>query len=195
MIKKLSLYVALLAVSLLTACAHPITLGGNVSKLSGTGQAKIAHKVGLLVTDEQRNLQVTTPGGGGDKVSYQPYRDLESGLYVALSESFAGVTRVASPNDTKIASEQLRYVVKPTIATTSSSPSPFTWPPTVFTVELTCKITDSTDKLLTEVKVLGEGRAEFEEFKADASLSARRASDDALTKLMKAFAEVADKLR
>lgn len=195
MMKRIQVWIGLLTLTLLTACAHPITLGSDVTKLNGKGGPKIDQKVGLLLTEEQRNLQVTTPGGGGDKVSYQPYRDLETGLYVALSESFAGVTKLTSAADPKLTSENLRYVVKPTIATTSSSPSPFTWPPTAFTVELTCKITDAKDQLVTEVKVLGEGKAEFDEFKADHSLSARRASEDALTKLMKAIAAVADKLR
>lgn len=192
---RLALLFSVLIVALLTGCAHPITLGGDVSKLMGQSAAKSDRKAALLLTDERRALQVTTPGGGGDKVNYQPYRDLEPGLYVVMSESFAGVTKVNSANDPKIASEGVGYIVTPTIVTTSSSPSLVTWPPTVFTLELTCRISDAQDRPVTELKVQGEGRAEFDEFKADVSLSARRATDDALRKMLKAMSEIVSKLR
>lgn len=195
MTRRLALFCSTLVVALLTACAHPITLGGDVAKLVGTGGAKIDRKVGLLVTANQRNTQVVTPGGGGDKVNYQPYRDLEPGLYVALSESFTSVTKLDAASDPKIAAEALNYIVTPSITTTSSSPSLLTWPPTQFSVELSCTIADPQGKPVTEVKVLGEGRAEFDEFKADTSLSARRATDDALKKLIKAISDIAAKLR
>lgn len=194
-IHRFTLWASLLLVALLTACAHPITLGGDAGKLTGTGGPKIDRKVGLLITDAQRQQQVTTPGGGGDKVSYQPYRDLETGLYVALSESFAGVSKISSVADPKVAADGLNFIVTPSIATTSYSPSMLTWPPTVFTIELAARFADPRDQLVTELKVKGEGRAEFEEFKADHSLSARRATDDALKKLITAISEAAAKLR
>ncbi len=42
---------------------------------------------------------------------------------------------------------------------------------------------------MTNIKVLGQGKAPFSEFKADFSLSAKRASDDALAKLLKALSD------
>ncbi|EHR72646.1 hypothetical protein BurJ1DRAFT_3843 [Burkholderiales bacterium JOSHI_001] len=182
-------------VLLVTGCAHPISLSADVAALSGTGNAKVDRKVGMVMNDDMRKREVISPGGGGDKVSYQPYRDLETGLYVALSESFSGVARVSGPADAKVQAEGLQLLVTPSIATTSYSPSLVTWPPTVFTVELTCSITDAQNKPVTEVKVQGEGRAEFDEFKADFSLSAKRASADALKKLVKALGDAAAKLR
>lgn len=177
----------LVALSLF-GCAHPISMSPDLGRLKAEPGARIDRKVGLVVTEADRAMEVTGPGGGGDKVSYFPYRDLEAGLYVALSETFANVTRLAGSADPKVAAEGLHFVITPRIVTTSYSPSLFTWPPTVFTVELSCKVSDGGGRALTEVRVLGDGRAEFEEFKGDFSLSARRASEDALRKLMKALA-------
>lgn len=178
---------ALLLAAAVAGCAHPISLAGNAMPLVGTGPGKIDKAVGLAVNDDLRKRQVVGPGGGGDKISYQPYRDLETGLYIALSESFTRVARVDGPADPKVQGESLHYLVTPTVVTTSYSPSLFTWPPTIFTIELTCKVTDPTGRAVGEVRAMGEGRAEFDEFKADFSLAAKRAADDALKKLIKAF--------
>lgn len=186
---------AVLAVALLTGCAHPISLSTDASRLMGSGQAKVDRKVGLVVTDDQRKQEVVTPGGGGDKVSYLPYRDMEPGLYMVLSESFASVARISGPNDPKVAAEGLNLLVVPVVSTTSFSPSIMTWPPTVFTVELNLSFNDLQNKPVAQVRVQGEGRAEFDEFKSDHSLSAKRAAEDALKKLLKAVSETAARLR
>lgn len=171
----------------LGGCAHPLTLSPNLSAISGTAGTKIDKRVGLLVTDAERQIQVTTPGGGGDKVTYFPYRDLEPALYVALSESFSAVARVASFSDPKVAAERLHYVVKPSVQTTSFSDSLLTWPPTVFTIELVVKVNDTAGSQVTEVRVFGEGRASFDEFKSQPALSANRAAEDAVKKLIQAL--------
>lgn len=171
----------------LGGCAHPLTLSPNLAAMAGTADKKIDKRVGLLITDADRQLQVTTPGGGGDKVSYFPYRDLEPALYFALSESFTSVARVSSASDPKVASERLQYVIKPNIQTTSFSDSVLTWPPTLFTIELTAKVNDAAGSPVTEVRVMGEGRATFDEFKSQFGLSANRAADDAVKKLIQAI--------
>ncbi len=188
-------WLATLLVVTLTGCAHPVSLSSDVSKLMGSGANKIDRKVGLVMTDEQRRFEQTTPSGGGDKVSYLPYRDLESGLYVVLSENFAGVTRVAGVNDPKVAADGLAFLVLPAIATTSFSPSLVTWPPTIFTVAVTLSVVDPRNNPVTEVKVQGEGRAEFDDFRTDVSLSAKRAAEDVLKKLMKAINDISAQLR
>jgi hypothetical protein len=178
-----------------TGCAHPISLAGAVPQAANANANRIERNAGLVITDEQRKLEVTSPGGGGDKVSFQPYRDLEAGIYFAMSEVFRDVRKVTGPSDPKVQADGLSYIVTPTISTTSYSPSMLTWPPTIFTVELSCKVSDPQNKTVAEVKVQGEGRAEFDEFKKDVSLSARRASEDALKKLTKALSEVVASLR
>ena len=188
---------ALILGLLVGGCAHPINLNGDTASLIGTAGAteKVDRKVGLMITEQQRSREVTTAGGGGDKVSYFPYRDLETGLYVVLSEVFSGVTRIAGPGDAKVKSDGITLMIVPEIVTTSHSPSLLTWPPTVFTVELTCSVKDANDRELTRLRVQGEGRAEFNEFVSDPSLSAKRASTDALKKLVKSFSDAKPALR
>jgi hypothetical protein len=195
MLQRLLASAALACAVLLTGCAHPISLTSDVTRLMGSGLPKVDRKVGLVITDAQRILTVEGPGGGGDKVSFQPYKDMEPGLYVALSESFTNVVRVASPNDPKIAAEGLSHLVVPVVSTTSYSPSLVTWPPTVFTVELNLSFNDLQNKPVSQVRVQGEGRAEFDEFKTDLSLSARRAADEALKRLVKAVNALAAQLK
>jgi hypothetical protein len=77
----------------------------------------------------------------------------------------------------------------PDVATTSSSPSLLTWPPTVFTITLDMDIKDGGNVTVKKLQVQGEGRAEFEGFKSDTSLTSKRAAEDALTKLIKALNE------
>lgn len=190
-----ALAASLLLAVFITGCAHPISLSADVAGLAGSGKLKSDRKIGLSISEADRQREITGPGGGGDKVSYFPYRDLETGLYIAMSESFAQVTRVSGPADPKVKEQGLHYLATPSIVTTSSSPSLLTWPPTLFTIALTCTISDAEGKAITELRVFGEGRAEFDEFKSDASLSARRASADALKKLMSALAEATPKLR
>ena len=112
-----------------------------------------------------------------------------------MSESFARVTRVSSIADPKVKAQGLNFIITPVIATTSSSPSLLTWPPTVFTVELVCRVTDGDGKPVTEVRAFAMGRAEFDEFKSDFSLAAKRAADDALRNLIKVIGDATSKLQ
>jgi hypothetical protein len=187
----------LLAALMAGGCAHPISLAADTGSIVGSaaGAVKVDRKVAVAVSDEQKKREVTTPGGGGDKVSYFPYRDLETGLYVALSERFTSVSRVASVSDPKVRADGITLIMVPDIGTTSFSPSIVTWPPTVFTITLDCTLKDANDKTVAQFKVQGEGRAEFDEFKADHSLSAKRAAQDVLKKLVAALGEQASKLR
>lgn len=195
MIRRTLAVAALAGAALLTGCAHPVSLTSDITKHAGSGLPKVDRKVGLVLTEDRRKLTVEGPGGGGDKVSFQPYKDLEPGLYVALSESFASVSRVTGPSDRKVAVDGRSHVVVPVISTTSYSPSLVTWPPTVFTIELNLSFNDLQGKPVTQVRVQGEGRAEFDEFKTDLSLSARRAAEDALKKLVKAVNDAAARLK
>lgn len=188
----MSRWITLLAALVLAAaaggCAHPISLQGDTGVLVGAvAGPKIDRKVALAISEAQKAQQVTTAAGGGDKVSYFPYRDLETGLYVALSEAFTGVTRVSSPTDPKVAQDNATLVFVPEVTTTSYSPSLLTWPPTVFTIQIDASVRNAANAPVTQIRVQGEGRAEFDEFKSDFSLSAKRAAQDALRKLLEAI--------
>lgn len=182
-IRKLA--VTLAAAIFLTGCAHPLVITPDLAKLEAPAKA-VPHKavVGYYISEEQRTQEVITPGGGGDRVSYFPYRDMDAGLYKVLGNCFADVVRLKSPADEAAVSQyKVGYIITPQLKTDSSSPSPFTWPPTRFTVDLSANITDSTGTPVATKTVQGVGRAEFDEFKMEYSLSGRRAMEDALQKL------------
>lgn len=156
-------------------------LGG----IQGKGITKIEKQVGYFISDANQALEVITPGGGGDKVRYFPYRDIEPGFYKALGEVFKGATKLKNLADNAdITAKGISLVIVPSISTTSSSPSLLTWPPTKFSVTLGCTITNADGSPLKLITVTGSGAAEFDEFKANVSLSALRATNDALDKLM-----------
>ena len=180
-----------LVAATLAGCAHPISMSPDLAAVPSAGGAGVINKaVGYHIPDAARAQEITTAGGGGDKVRYFPYRDLEPGLYKALGESFRSVTRIANPADASaIAASGIQLLITPEIRTVSSSESLLTWPPTQFTVDLTCTVTDSRGQAVSVIRVSGYGRAEFNEFKNNHSLAAVRASNHALALLVKALVE------
>ena len=187
---RILLLAGLLAAVLATGCAHPISVTTDISQVRSSGQPRIEKSVAYVIAPEDRDREVITPGGGGDKLSYKPYRDLDAGIFKALSEVFANVSRVdAAAEAAKPGRDKFQLVFVPRITTTSSSASPFTWPPTAFAIDLTCKVSDPSGTPVSEINVVGNGQAEFSEFKSDHSLAAKRAAQDAMQKLVKALEE------
>lgn len=191
MLDRMRLVLAGASIALLAACAHPIGIAPDPGALPVASTPRIAAKAGYHITDHDRGREVTTPGGGGDQVRYFPYRDLESGLYTVLGNVFSSVSRLDKPDDREaIQSKGIAYVVLPRITTQSSSDSLVTWPPTAFTVELECTITDPLGVELARTRVTGLGNATFKEFVSDFGLAAKRASTDALGKLGEALGKL-----
>ncbi len=184
--KFLYLSALLAAFSLIGGCAHSIVITPDAAKL-GTPVAKpSANRVAYFISDEERARKVITPGGGGDKVEYAPYKELEAGIYRVLGNVFASVDQMKNENDSSfIADRKINFVMRPKITTNSSSSSPFTWPPTDFDVIIEIKATDNSGKVVWQDTVIGKGKAEFSEFKSDFALSAKRASEAALNELQK----------
>jgi len=170
--------ILLVAMVILTgACAHPISITPDLAKLDRANVKQSASKVGYYISDADRNLEVITPGGGGDKVKYKPYEQLEPAIQKVLSNKFARVYSLKKENDSvEIKSKGITYVFVPKVSTTSSSKSAFTWPPTNFSVTLDCRAVDSTGSTVWQKSLTGEGEAQFKEFKSNFSLSAQRAS-------------------
>ncbi|OOG45380.1 hypothetical protein [Polaromonas sp. A23] len=189
--RLMSLVFSLMACVFLFGCAHPITMNPDLAVVAAPAGVKpINKKVGYHMPDVLRAVEVTTPGGGGDKVRYFPYRDIEPGFYKALSEAFTGVSKVQNPKDAAaLQADGISLLITPEITTNSSSDGAFTWPPTQFTVRLVCAIVDANGKPVETIRVSGEGAATFGEFKSNFSLAAVRASNDALVKLIKALGE------
>ncbi|WP_321929396.1 hypothetical protein [Paraburkholderia guartelaensis] len=176
-------------IAALSGCAHEISLTGDASKIPTLSTQPLDKSVGLVITDDELSKEVITPGGGGDKVSYHPYHDLELPMYVGLGHVFKNVTKLKSaPDAATIQAKHLDYVITPTIKTTSSSPSLLTWPPTDFSVTLACTVTDPSGQTVNTTDVTGTGHAEFSEFKRNFSLAGQLATADAVTKLQSALA-------
>lgn len=162
--------------SMLAACAHPLVISPLQTPVR-TEASLVPKNAAYVMTDADRAIQVTSPGGGGDEVSYFPYRDLEKAIRDALRAVYSDVYVIKSPTDNDaIKANKISFVFAPQIQTTSRSESIFTWPPTHFSIDLTCKVTDAAGNDITSVKAIGAGDAEFSEFKNDMSLAGKRAA-------------------
>jgi hypothetical protein len=170
------------AIVALAGCAHPMIIKPDIDTLVPSATSiKIQKSVGFYISAADRSSEITTAGGGGDKVRYHPYADMETGLYKIFSNVFTDVTVLSGANDTaSIAKNKVVYVIEPKITTNSSSSGFFTWMATDFTVSLTCRISDTSGHQIANVASTGTGHAEFDELKANFSLAGQRAALDAL---------------
>jgi hypothetical protein len=101
-----------------------------------------------------------------------------------LGNVFENVYVLKSMDDKAfIAEKGISIVLRPTIGTSSNSPSLLTWPPTEFVVIIEIKAIDAAGKPLWADTVTAKGNAEFDEFKSDFGLAAKRASEAALALL------------
>lgn len=178
-------------VTMVAGCAHQMTMRADIAGLAlPAGATPIPKSLGLYISPANRAEEVTTPGGGGDKVSYHPYADMETGLYKVLGNTFQSVDLLSTLSDVNsIAKHSLTLIAIPAITTTSSSSGVFTWMATDFTVQLSCKFTDVAGREVANVSSTGTGHAEFSDLKSDFSAAGERASRDALEKLQAAVLE------
>ena len=191
--RTLRLACLLLAIAVLAGCAHPMIIKPEMDSLAAApGAERIPKKVGLYISAENRAKEVTTPGGGGDKVRYVPYADLETGLYKVLSDVFQDVAVLQARDSAAITQHSVAYVIEPEIFTNSSSSGVFTWMATDFTVQLQCKVSDAAGQPVATVSSQGSGKAESKELMSNFSLAGQRASQDALVKLRAALLQSAD---
>lgn len=183
MFSKSMLLISLVISPWLFGCAHSITINPIASPTQT--EEIIPKKVGYVIIDADRLKKVVTPGGGGDDIQYFPYRDLENGLKDSLRSIYTDAYLLPSTAERKtINDKNISFIFSPEIVTTSSSSSLMTWPPTKFTVELSCNVTDNSGNMISRIRVIGSGQAEFSEFKSDYALAARRASADAFAKFV-----------
>tara|TARA_R110000744_G_scaffold64250_2_gene132172 strand:- start:923 stop:1471 length:549 start_codon:yes stop_codon:yes gene_type:complete len=169
---------------LVTGCAHQIEINPDMANINHA-ENKSEKIVGYYISDENKKKKVTSPGGGGDKITYLPYSDLESAFYTALSSKYKDVYSVKSLDESDFINEKgISLIFVPEIETNSSSDSLMTWPATDFSIKLTCKAINANGELVWEKTVESAGHAEFDEFKSDFSLSARRASEQAINLLV-----------
>jgi hypothetical protein len=150
---------------------------------SVSSSEKIQGTAGYYITPTMREKEVITPAGGGDRVRYTPYKDIERGFADVLDNVFAGVKPLDSNVSPSINNNSVDYVVSLEINTDSSSASMFTWPPTWFGVSLETEIVNTETKKKTTITAKGEGNAKYSEFIRDKGIAGKKASQDALNNL------------
>lgn len=161
----------------LSGCTHSINITPDLQSLVKPQGDYIQATAGYYITSYDRERQVISPGGGGDKISYYPYKELEPALQKILYNLFQDVKRLEfSPTPEYLKANGITFAFLPEITTDSNSDSIFTWPPTSFTLNLSCKAFSEDGKVIWERKYTGVGTAEFSEFKAEFGLAAKRAS-------------------
>lgn len=181
---KLKLYLVMLFAAIMAGCAHPIQVGPGLSEITIKNNNKSNNNVGYYISAADLATEVTTPGGGGDSVKYFPYKDTEAAVKTILSQKFNKVYSLSSQtSDPLIEEKGIKFIFIPKIKTDSSSSSFLTWPPTDFTMELTCNAYSKDGKNIWTKTVTGKGHAEFSEFTSNFSLSAKRASEQAFTRM------------
>lgn len=177
-------FVLLLTTLTVVACAHPINISPTQT-VQRDDSLVIKKNVAYVMSDADRDKQVTTDGGGGDKVTYYPYKDLEKAIRDALKSVYADVVVVRTANDADtLQSNKVAFVFVPELSTSSESTSYFTWPPTKFRIEMNSNVTDANGNFLTRIRVVGIGEAEYSEFKRNHGLSGGRAADDMSNKFV-----------
>jgi hypothetical protein len=179
------IYLLLFLSALVSGCAHPIVISPDISSLKGNQIVEKSPKRLAYYFAEDIDKEVTTPGGGGDNVRYKPYQQLDAGIYKTFSDFFNNVSLLKNSSDRGRGDAD--YLAEISISTNSSSSSLLTWPPTLFGVNIEANFSDPKSGQKERILVSGEGRAEFSEFKGNFSLSAKRASEDALNKLTTAL--------
>ncbi|KNE24433.1 hypothetical protein [Achromobacter spanius] len=182
--------IRLVALSIVAAvasgCAHKITISPDLAKIEAPADTpRINANVAYYIAEADLAKTVKTPGGGGDKVTYQPYKEIETAFYKMLSNVFTNVIKIKTPEPT--AADNVDYVVVPTLVTDSSSSSFVTWPPTRFTTNLITKVSGTANNGDTTITVMEAGEAEYSEFIRDFGLAARRSTQAALIKTQEAL--------
>lgn len=189
-ISRYSLFsLTLVLLTALHGCAHPISITPKMEGFNNAavGAAKIEARVGLYIPPDMVNIEVTTPGGGGDNVRYFPYKDIDSAYFRMLIGTYEGVSRLSSASDQdEMRRLKIDYIITPELVTNSGSTGFFTWPPTSFTVDLSTKIRSVAGFLIANPRAVGHGQVSgFSEFGGDFGLAGRRAMDDAILKMQR----------
>ena len=185
-LKYIGLSLAIALMLGFSGCSHKISLTPPLNELREVKtENKVDANVAYYLSNESKNIEIITPGGGGDKVKYTPYKDIESALNTMLSRKFSRVYHLESMDDkTMIENKNIQYVFTTTIYTNSSSSHFIIWPPTDFTMQLTCEAIDTNGKKVWNDTVLTNGYASSGELIDNFSLSAQRATQEAFSKML-----------
>jgi len=184
--RQLAAFIILATTIIVSGCAHKIQITPQLSSIRNIEvPAPVDKNVGYYISAADRESAVITPGGGGDKITYAPYKETEAALNTVLGRAFGKVYALRSPADSDfIAAKDISYIFTPRITPNSSSSNIFTWFATDFTFELTCTAVDAMGNDVWETSVTGTGHADTSEMMKDFGLSGRRATEDAYSRLL-----------
>ncbi len=184
--RKLSSWLLLTAVLVLGGCAHPISIQPKVENIERPAGApeRFKAKVGYFIPQASLDLEVTTPGGGGDNVRYFPYRDIDAGFQRMLANVFETAVRVASmPSSADMQRDGMTFILSPILITSSGSTGVFTWPPTNFSIDLTTHVRDGAGALVASPRAVGAASVgSILDMKGNFGLTGQLAMQDALLK-------------
>ncbi|GAB3405998.1 hypothetical protein NX774_22255 [Massilia agilis] len=191
------LFALLIALSLLTGCAHTISITPGLTDIEPPPTASRSPKtVALYISNDLRNKEVTTPGGGGESVTYKPYQDLELNLIRLLKNNFASAKVLTAPPDTaELKRRGVDFLIAPQISTNSSSAVWAIWWPTDFTMTLQLSLVDLSSGATITKEVTGNGRFVFSEQPHPATFASEsgiRAAREALLKMQRVLLEASD---
>ena len=167
-------------------CAHTIKIVPDQTVLTPHPEAEaIDKRVGYFISAENLAKVVTTSAGGGDRVKYLPYTDIETGFSRVLSNVFMEVVAVKDINDINFTWEnKIDIVFVPVIETESWSRNIFFWPPTDFSVTIQCVALDRNGTEIWETSVHADGGLiAVSVILGEHGLAGRRATENALQKL------------
>lgn len=171
-------------VFLFTGCAHKVSLEGNIDKrlLKSHHENPIDVSVAYYIDSQDLNKEYVTDGGGGDNISYFPYKDIDGMLRKTLSTIFSSVEKIESLENID---SGIKYIFKPDIQTKSSSSSYAFWPPEMFSIIINYQALDNNNQVVWQTQVVGNGEAVFDDFIKDHSAAPKRATIDAMYHLHK----------
>lgn len=176
----------LLTVVLISGCAHNIKITPDAATASANKSKTV---VGYYVSAADKAVKNTTPGGGGDKVSYQLAKDMEYGFFSALNDSYETVKVLEASHDAqKMKADGIKLVFEPKFTSTSSGSSLLIWPADKFSITVQCKAYDQAGTLVLDKSFTGQGVATNSELMSNFALAANRAATDVLTQIRKELA-------
>ncbi len=172
----------------LAGCAHPIVITPDLRAIDRNKIVPIEKAAGYYISEADRAKKVESPGGGGDKVAYYPYKELEPAFQKVLYNVFKDIKRLDAPPDAaSLKANNLFVAFTPTFVTNSSSSGVFTWMPTNFTVKIDCKAIDGEGKEIWQKHIEESATVTSNEVYADFSIAAKKASEKAFLVLQDAL--------
>lgn len=176
---------AIVSLFLLAGCAHAINITPNLRALTANTEI-LKTPVGYYLSPADRDKQVSQPSGGGDSVTYYPYKELEPALQKVLYERFKVVHALSSPPTERVLAEgKVDYAFIPEFITENYSTGVLTWPPTKFIVKCSMRAVDKTGTVVWSKQYEGTGEATSSDWKQDFGIAAKRAAESAF----KSFAQ------